>query len=70
MNIDYVLTTEVVSWARGAVRELDLARRLMYHACRHKTLPRHLDDGLVTVKDPPFESYTETETADHARKNP
>jgi dihydropteroate synthase-like protein len=61
LNIDYVLTTEVVSWARGAVRELDLARRLMYHACRHKTLPRHLDDGLVTVKDPPFESYTETE---------
>ena len=27
-----VLTTEVIPWARGAVREIDIARRLMYHA--------------------------------------
>jgi len=24
-------------------------------------LPKHLDDGLLTVKDPPFETYTEEE---------
>ena len=29
LEIDYVLTTEVISWSRGAVRELDLARKLM-----------------------------------------
>jgi dihydropteroate synthase-like protein len=59
LGIDYVLTTEVISWARGAVRELDIARRLMDHACRNKTLPKHLNDGLVTVKDPPFETFSE-----------
>jgi dihydropteroate synthase-like protein len=61
LGIDYVLTTEVINWAQGAVREMDLARRLMYYACLHKMLPKHLDDGLVTVKDPPFETYCEAE---------
>jgi dihydropteroate synthase-like protein len=61
LQIDYVLTTEVISWARGAVRELDLARNLMYYAWKNKVLPKHLDDGLLTVKDPPFEPYTEQE---------
>ncbi|MGD0919554.1 MAG: DUF6513 domain-containing protein [Thermodesulfobacteriota bacterium] len=61
LNINYVLTTEVISWARGAVRELDLARRLMHYACTNHVLPKHLDDGLVTVKDPPHEYYSEGE---------
>lgn len=61
LDIDYVLTTEMISWARGAVRELDIARRLMDYACRNKTLPKHLNDGLVTVKDPPFETFSEEE---------
>ena len=61
LEINYVLTTEVISWARGAVRELDLARRLMYYACKNRVLPKHLDDGLITVKDPPHEHYTEEE---------
>jgi dihydropteroate synthase-like protein len=61
LGIDYALTTEVISWARGAVRELDLARRIMYYAHEHKVLPKHLNDGLITIKDPPFESFTEEE---------
>jgi dihydropteroate synthase len=61
LRIDYVLTTEVISWARGAVQELDLARKLMYYAWKNRVLPKHLDDGLLTVKDPPFEMFTETE---------
>ncbi len=61
LGINYVLTTEVISWARGAVRELDLARKLMYYACQNHVLPKHLDDGLLTVKDPPYEPYTEAE---------
>jgi dihydropteroate synthase-like protein len=61
LEINYVLTTEVISWARGAVRELDLARKLMYYACKNRMLPKHLDDGLITVKDPPHEHYTEEE---------
>lgn len=61
LGIDYVLTTEVVSWTRGAVRELDLARKLMYYAHKNRLLPKGIDDGLITVKDPPQEFYSEAE---------
>jgi dihydropteroate synthase-like protein len=61
LNINYVLTTEVISWARGAVRELDLARKLMHYAITNHALPKHVDDGLITVKDPPHEHYAEEE---------
>jgi dihydropteroate synthase len=61
LEIDYVLTTEVISWTRGAVRELDLARKLMHYARSSHILPKHIDDGLITIKDPPFEPYSEAE---------
>jgi len=61
LNIGYVLTTEIINWARGAVRELDLARKLMYYAHKHSILPKGIDDGLITVKDPPYEMYDESE---------
>jgi dihydropteroate synthase-like protein len=56
-----VLTTEVIPWARGAVREIDIARRLVYHAVHHHTLPKNVDDRLVTVKDPEILEYDEAE---------
>ena len=56
-----VLTTEVIPWAHGAVREIDIARRLMYYAVRHRTLPKHVDDRLLTVKDPVILEYSEAE---------
>jgi dihydropteroate synthase-like protein len=56
-----VLTTEVIPWARGSVREIDIARRLMHYAVRHSVVPKHLDDRLVTVKDPEILAYTESE---------
>lgn len=61
LQIDYVLTTEVISWARGAVRELDLARKLMHYANQNHMLPKNIDDGLITIKDPPYEPYEEAE---------
>lgn len=61
LNIEYVLMTEVISWARGAVREFDLARKLMYYAKQNNILPKELNDGLITVKDPPYAPYTEEE---------
>jgi dihydropteroate synthase-like protein len=61
LNVDFVLTTEVISWARGTVRELDLARKLMHYAQRNHVLPKRIDDGLITIKDPPYGSYTEAE---------
>jgi dihydropteroate synthase-like protein len=61
LDISYVLATEVINWATGAVRELDRARRLMYYACTNRVLPKHLDDSLLTIKDPPHAHYSEAE---------
>jgi dihydropteroate synthase len=61
LGVKAVLTTEVISWARGAVKEIDVARRLMYHAVSQKTLPKGVDDRLVTIKDPRVLAWTETE---------
>jgi dihydropteroate synthase-like protein len=61
LRIDYVLTTEVISWARGAVKELDVARQLMHYAHKNRILPKRLDERLITVKDPPFEVFKEDE---------
>jgi dihydropteroate synthase-like protein len=52
LGIRSVLTTEVINWARGSVRELDLARRLVRHACAHHVLPKHLEPDLVMLRDP------------------
>jgi dihydropteroate synthase-like protein len=61
LGIRHVLTTEVIPWARGAVREVDVARRLMYAARRQGVLPKHIDDRLLTVKDARPKYYTEAE---------
>ena len=61
LGIRSVLTTEVIPWAHGAVRELDVARRLMHYAVTGKTIPKGIDDRLVTVKDPDVLTYSEDE---------
>jgi dihydropteroate synthase len=61
LGVRAVLTTEVIPWARGAVREIDIARRLMHYAVTQRTIPKGVDDRLVTVKDPAPLTYTETE---------
>src|SRR5262245_18603324 len=61
LGIRQVLTTEVIPWARGAVREVDVARQLMFAARRRGVLPKRLDDRLLTIKDSRPKSYTEPE---------
>jgi dihydropteroate synthase len=61
LGIRAVLTTEVIPWARGAVREVDVARRLMHYAVTQRTVPKHVDDRLVTLKDPIVLEYSEDE---------
>jgi dihydropteroate synthase len=61
LRIRAVLTTEVIPWARGAVREVDIARRLMHYAVSERTIPKGIDDRLVTVKDPEILAYEEEE---------
>jgi dihydropteroate synthase len=47
LGVRAVLTTEVIPWARGAVREIDVARRLMRYAVTQHTIPKDVDDRLV-----------------------
>lgn len=61
LGVRAVLTTEVIPWARGAVREVDIARRLMHYAVTQHTVPKNVDDRLVTLKDPAILAYTEAE---------
>ena len=61
LGIRAVLTTEVIPWARGAVREVDVARRLMHYAVTRHTIPKGIDERLVTVKDPVILAYSEAE---------
>jgi dihydropteroate synthase-like protein len=61
LGIRAVLTTEVIPWARGAVREVDIARRLMHYAVTQRTIPKGIDDRLVTIKDPEVLTYTQEE---------
>ena len=52
LGVRAVLTTEVIPWARGSVREIDVARRLMHYAVSQKTVPKRVDDRLVTREGP------------------
>jgi dihydropteroate synthase-like protein len=61
LGVRMVLTTEVMPWAKGAVREIDIARRLMHYAVAQHTIPKGVDDRLVTVKDPAILSFSEDE---------
>jgi dihydropteroate synthase len=49
LRVAAVLTTEVSPHARRAVREADVARRMMHAAARQRTLPKGLTDALMTV---------------------
>jgi dihydropteroate synthase-like protein len=61
LGIRAVLTTEVIPWARGAVKEIDVARRLMHYAVTKRTVPKGIDDRLVTVKDADVLTYSEAD---------
>jgi len=61
LGIRHVLTTEVIDWARGAVREVDVARRLMHAAVTRRVIPKHIDDRLLTVKDARPKYWTQPE---------
>lgn len=61
LKINYILTTEVSHRARGAVREVSLARQLIHQAIVEGRVPKHLDDSLLTAKDPSGNSYRKAE---------
>ena len=49
LDINHVLTTEVSPHACSAVREADRARRMMYYARTEHSLPKGIDDALLTT---------------------
>src|SRR5690606_19637734 len=51
LGIRHVLTTEVSPHARTAVREADLARRVMYAARSENSLPKGLHPGLAALHE-------------------
>jgi len=51
LGVNSVLTTAVINWARSSVVEVNLARRLSYHAVTRKTLPKRVEPRLVVLRD-------------------
>jgi dihydropteroate synthase-like protein len=68
VGIRSVLTTQVINWCRSCVRELDLARRLVYHACTRRVLPKHVEPDLVLLRDPKLRSHGEAMLTDLASR--
>ncbi len=59
LGVRSVLTTQVANWCQSAVRELDLARRLVGHACRERVPPKRLEPDLVLLRDPKLRPFGE-----------
>ncbi|MEC4747153.1 DUF6513 domain-containing protein [Methylomicrobium sp. Wu6] len=51
LNINQILATEVSRHACRAIKEADLARRIMHAAKEHNTLPKHIDPGLMALHE-------------------
>lgn len=60
-GIRSVLTTEVIPWCQSAIKELDLARRLMKCAVEQKVPPKHLTSELVVLRDPRVSRVSEAD---------
>lgn len=51
LNINHILATEVSRHACRAIKEADVARRLMFAAKQHNTLPKHIDSQLMALHE-------------------
>jgi dihydropteroate synthase-like protein len=61
LNIEYLLTTEASFKTRGAVKELDLALKIISHAQKENSLPNKLSNLLFTLKDRKDRNYNKEE---------
>jgi dihydropteroate synthase-like protein len=66
LGIDYMLTTEVSPHCRRAVREVDVARRILHVAHEEGTPPRLIDDGLMALHERKPFPYSYDEIAELA----
>ena len=51
LDIEYLLTTEASFKTKGAVRELDLALKIISYAGSNNSLPNNISDLLLNIKD-------------------
>ncbi len=51
LNINQILATEVSRHACRAVKEADIARRIMFAAKEQDTLPKHIDSSLMALHE-------------------
>ncbi|GDX84881.1 dihydropteroate synthase [Methylococcaceae bacterium] len=58
LNINHILATEVSNHAARAIKEADLARRIMFAAKEHDTLPKHINSGLMALHEPAAFPYS------------
>jgi dihydropteroate synthase-like protein len=68
LGIRSVLTTQVINWARTAVSECDLARRLVYYSLHQRIPPKHIEPRLVTLRDPKVPEFGAAWLAELATK--
>ncbi|TDX45133.1 dihydropteroate synthase-like protein [Halanaerobium congolense] len=61
LNIEYLLITEASFKTRGAVKELDLALKIISHAEQENSLPNNLSNLLLNLKDRKDRNYTREE---------
>lgn len=59
LNIESVLTTEVINWARSSVKECDIARRLVHYSVKHRVPPKRLSTDLLLLRDAKLLEHSE-----------
>ena len=62
------LTTAVINWARSSVREIDLARRLAYHAVIRGRSPSTSSRAWSMLRDPKVPRFGPENLAELARR--
>jgi dihydropteroate synthase-like protein len=66
LNINHILATEVSKHASRAIKEADLARRIMYAAKEYDTLPKHINPDLMALHETAPFPYTQSEIKEWA----
>ncbi len=67
VQINSVLTTQVINWSRTSVQECDIARRLVHYAVRNRIPPKHIQSKLVMLRDGKLNRFPTETFAELAR---
>ena len=68
LSINSILATQVSRHACRAIKEADLARRILFAAKQQDTLPKHIDPGLMALHETAPFPYTLTEIEELAEQ--